>query len=151
MRASSLPFRRCIRIRSRLQKPHILVLIGSGNHNTDNTRALRRVVEIGDGWVPAFLSPAQMREQLALLQEMCAEAGRDFSRLDITLIVPAISFGLSERPSFFGEHEAKPKNARELIAEYEEAGVTRLIVGLDDMTDERAFERIEKAARGLGL
>jgi probable F420-dependent oxidoreductase len=134
-----------------LQRPHIPILIGSGNHNTDNTRALQRVAEIGDGWVPAFLSPAQMREQLGLLRRLCEAKGRDFKRMDITLIVPAISFGLGERPSFFGEHEATPRNASELIAEYEEAGVTRLIVGLDDMTDDAAFARIEKAARGLGL
>lgn len=134
-----------------LQQPHIPLLIGSGNHNTDNTRVLKRVAEIGDGWVPAFLSPTQMRDQLRQLKQYCADLGRDFAKLDITLIVPAINFGVGERPSFFGNHEAQPKNAAELIAEYEEAGVKRLIVGLDDMTDAKSFARIEQAAKGLGL
>lgn len=134
-----------------LQQPHPPILIGSGNHNTDNSRALRRVAEIGDGWVPAFLSPAQMKEQLGQLKEMCAEAGRDFDAMDITLIVPAVSFSVGEVPSFFEGLEAEQKDAAELIGEYEEAGVKRLIVGLDDMTDDKAFGRIEQAAKGLGL
>ena len=134
-----------------LQKPHIPILIGSGNHNTDNSRALKRVAEIGDGWLPAFLSPAQMRDQLKQLKELCDAAGRDFEAMDITLIVPAVSLGVGEIPSFFKGHEAQPRNAGELIAEYEEAGVTRIIVGLDDMTDEASFKRLEDAAKGLRL
>jgi probable F420-dependent oxidoreductase len=134
-----------------LQKPHIPILIGSGNHNTDNTRALKRVAEIGDGWVPAFLSPEQMRDQLGQLKEMCDAAGRDFDKMDITLIVPAINLGVGERPAFFAGLQEQPKEASELIAEYEQAGVKRIIVGLNDMTDDASFKRIEEAAKGLGL
>ncbi len=134
-----------------LQKPHPPILIGSGTHNTDNSRALKRVAEIGDGWVPSFLSPAQMRDQLKELKELCDAAGRDFEKMDISLIVPAINLGVGERPSYFAGLQADPKNASELIAEYEEAGVKRLLVGLDDMTDDNAFKRLEQAAKGLGL
>ena len=133
-----------------LQKPHPPILIGAGNHNTDNSRVLRRVADIGDGWVPAFLSPAQMREQLAELKRLCDERGRDASTLDITLLVPAITLGVGERPSFFA-HETTTRPADELIAEYEEAGVTRIIVGLPDLTAEAGLGVIEGAARGLGL
>jgi probable F420-dependent oxidoreductase len=132
------------------QKPHPPILIGAGNHNTDNRHALRRVVELGDGWVPAFLSPQQMRDQLGELKALCKEHGRDFAALDITLIVPAISLGVGERPSFFA-HEANPRPASELIAEYEAAGVTRMIVGLPDLEADKGLRILEEAARGLKL
>lgn len=40
---------------------------------------------------------------------------------------------------------------REVIGQYRTAGVGRIIIGLDDMTDSRSFARIEDAAKGLGL
>jgi probable F420-dependent oxidoreductase len=132
------------------QKPHPPILIGAGNHNTDNRHVLKRVAELGDGWVPAFLSPAQMREQLGLLKALCEERGRDFKALDITLLVPAITLGVGERPTFFA-HEANPRPAKELIAEYEDAGVGRIIVGLPDLEADKAFKTVEEAAKGLGL
>lgn len=134
-----------------LQKPHVPILIGSGNNTTDNTRILKRVVEIGDGWVPSFLSPAQMKVQLKQLEEMCNAAGRDFSKMDISLIVPAINMGVGDKPSFFKGLQEEPRNARELIAEYEDAGVKRILVGMNDMVDDASFKAIEQAAKGLGL
>jgi probable F420-dependent oxidoreductase len=133
-----------------VQRPHPPILIGAGNHNTDNRRVLERVAELGDGWVPAFLSPQQMRDQLGMLKDLCAARGRDFGALDITLLVPAITLGVGERPSFFA-HEANPRPASELIAEYEEAGVGRIIVGLPDLEAAKAMKILEEAARGLGL
>jgi probable F420-dependent oxidoreductase len=136
-----------------LQKPHIPILVGSGNDKTQNSKVLRRVARSADGWLPSFLTPAMMREQLAELRGYCAEEGTDFDRLDISLIVPAISFGVGELPPWgAGAYDdLKPINAQELIAEYEEVGVTRLLVGLPDMEDDAAFARLEEAAKGMGL
>jgi len=136
-----------------LQKPHIPILVGSGNDKTENTRVLRRVARTADGWLPSFLTPAMMREQLGQLREFCAEEGTDFERLDISLIVPAISFGVGELPAWGAKayDDLKPVNAQELIAEYEDAGVKRILVGLPDMEDDAAFRNLEDAAKGLGL
>jgi len=134
-----------------VQRPHPPILIGAGNHNTDNTRVLQRVADIGDGWVPAFLSPAQMKEELAQLAKLCEANGRDASTLDITVLVPGINLSLGERPAFFGTHEATPRDPHELIAEYEEAGVTRIIVGLPAITEESDLKHMENAAKRLGL
>jgi probable F420-dependent oxidoreductase len=136
-----------------LQKPHIPILVGSGNDKTQNSKVLRRVARSADGWLPSFLTPAMMREQLAELRGYCAEEGTDFDRLDISLIVPAISFGVGELPPWgAGAYDdLKPINAQELIAEYEEVGVTRLLVGLPDMEDNASFKRLEDAAKGMGL
>jgi len=136
-----------------IQQPHIPLLVGSGNDKTDNSRVLRRVAREADGWLPSFLTPGQMREQLAMLRQFCAEEGRDFAELDITLIVPAISFGVGALPPWgAGAYDnLEPVNAAELVAEYAEAGVGRLLVGLNDLVDDGAFGEIEEAARGLGL
>jgi probable F420-dependent oxidoreductase len=136
-----------------LQKPHVPILIGSGNDKTDNRRVLKRVAETADGWLPSFLTPAQMREQLATLRGFCEEAGTDFDRLDISLIVPAISFGVGELPPWGAKayDDLKPVNAKELLAEYEEVGVNRILVGLADMEDDGAFKVLEDAAKGMGL
>lgn len=136
-----------------LQKPRVPILVGSGNDKTDNTTVLRRVARTADGWLPSFLTPAQMREQLAQLREFCEEEGRDFAALDISLIVPAISFGVGELPPWGAKayDDLKPVNAKELAAEYEEAGVTRILVGVNDMEDERGFTAIEDVAKGMGL
>jgi len=132
-----------------LQTPNPPVLIGSGNNKTDNSRALKRVAAIGDGWLPSFLSPQQMRDQLAELRGYCDEAGRDFASLDITLLLPASGLGIGEKAPWASDLEVR--DPQEAVAEYAAAGVGRIIVGLDDMTDARSFERIAEAARGLGL
>jgi probable F420-dependent oxidoreductase len=132
------------------RKPHIPLLIGSGNNATDNARALKRVAQIADGWVPSFLSPAQMKEQLGQLKTYCDEAGRDFSKMDITLIVPAISFGLGEKPDW-GIDEIEQHDPAELVAAYEDAGVGRLIIGMNDMVDDSAYRNLEEVAQGLNL
>ncbi len=135
-----------------LQKP-LPILVGSGNDKTENTAVLRRVARMADGWLPSFLTPAQMREQLAMLKGYCEEAGRDFAAMDISLIVPAISFGVGELPPWGANayDDLKPVNARELVAEYEAVGVKRILVGLNDMEDDGAFKTLEDAAKGMGL
>lgn len=135
-----------------LQKP-LPVLVGSGNDKTDNTAVLRRVARIADGWLPSFLTPAMMKQQLGLLKGFCQEEGRDFAELDISLIVPAISFGVGDLPPWAKEayDDLEPVNAQELLAEYAEAGVGRILVGLNDMEDDGAFRTLEVAARGMGL
>ncbi len=132
-----------------LQDPHPPVLLGSGNDKTDNTRALKRAARIADGWLPSMLSPHQIRGQIRQYREYCEEQGREFDNMDISLLMPAAYMNIGERPPWalaesLGE-------AAELIPQYEEAGVGRLIVGLDDMTDETAFARLEETAAALGL
>lgn len=127
----------------------IPLLIGSGGAGLDNSRALRRVAEIADGWVPSMHTPQQMRDDLVRLKQLCAETGKDFDSLDITLIVPAICFGLGDRPDW--AHDMKSRDAGELLAEYEECGANRLIIGVSDMVDDSSFKNLEVIAKGLGL
>jgi probable F420-dependent oxidoreductase len=132
-----------------VQPGGIPLLIGSGMPGVDNGRALRRVAEIADGWVPMMLSPEQARDDIARLRQLCAESGRDFSRMDVTVVVPAISLGLGTRPEWAYDLPVQDKD--ELLAGYRESGVNRIIVGVEDMVDDSAFQNLEVIARGLGL
>jgi probable F420-dependent oxidoreductase len=136
-----------------VQQPHVPLLVGSGNDKTDNTAILKRVARMGDGWLPSFITPPEMKKQLAQLREYCAEEGRDFDAMDISLIVPAISFGVGPLPPWgAGTYDdLEPVNAQELLAEYEEAGVGRILVGLPDLEDDSAFALLEEVAEGMGV
>ena len=70
---------------------------------------------------------SHMTEQLGQLRGFCEEEGRDYDSLDISLIVPAISFGVGPLPPWGGSayDDLEPVNAQELLAEYEAAGVGR--------------------------
>jgi probable F420-dependent oxidoreductase len=57
------------------------VIIGSKDKN-----ALRWVARWGDGWCPIFLSPSELKAELGKLRGECDTAGRDFQRLDITIM-----------------------------------------------------------------
>jgi probable F420-dependent oxidoreductase len=56
-------------------------------------RALRRVVELGDGWHAAFRAPEALAADLGRLREECSRQGRRFEDLAIT-----VRAGLSIRP-----------------------------------------------------
>ena len=56
-------------------------LIGSKDKN-----ALRWVARWGDGWCPIFLPPSVLHDELSKLRGECERAGRDYRRLDITIM-----------------------------------------------------------------
>jgi probable F420-dependent oxidoreductase len=63
------------------QQPGPPVLLGSRDKN-----ALKRVAKWGDGWCPNRVDYDYMKNQLAVLKDECRAVGRDFNRLDITLM-----------------------------------------------------------------
>ncbi len=93
------------------RKPHPPVHVGAGGVGPSMERALRDTVAIGDGWAPLGVPPEQLANELAKLKKMCAEAGRDFSKLEITVYAPV-----------------KQGDAKRTIANYREVGAHRLIV-----------------------
>lgn len=95
-------------------KPHPPVLIGANGGAKGPERVLRDVVEIGDGWMPLQLKPEKLAENLVTLKKMCADAGRDFSRMDITMFRPF------ER-----------EDIKRTFEEYEAAGCHRMVVGTE--------------------
>jgi probable F420-dependent oxidoreductase len=89
------------------------VIIGSKDKN-----ALRWVARWGDGWCPIFLSPAELKENLAKLRAECETAKRDFSRLDITIMRRELRGGRAE--------------VQAGLAQYGEAGAHRFVVMMQE-------------------
>jgi hypothetical protein len=111
-------------------KPHPPVLIGSIN----NPRALKRVVEWGDGWIPVVASVDEFADGVSTIKVMAREAGRDPSRLDFTV------FGIE------GQWQTRPQ-----IQEFAQAGAGRVVVwlGNDDLKGTlREMERLAKTVIG---
>lgn len=70
-----------------VQKPHPPIIFGG-----ESRAALKRAAELGDGWFGVRYTPDSVKPQLALLKELTEKAGRDFSRLDITVgLEPGLS------------------------------------------------------------
>jgi len=117
-----------------IQKPHPPIHIGAGGMGHKNQRALRNTVAFADGWMPVAISAEEVKSELAKLKQMCAEAGRDFSKIEITVVTdstPAL-----EQPS-----------VRDLIRRYEDAGVHRLIwATLQHLTAEPYADCMERIA-----
>jgi alkanesulfonate monooxygenase SsuD/methylene tetrahydromethanopterin reductase-like flavin-dependent oxidoreductase (luciferase family) len=94
-----------------VQQPGPPVLIGS----TDK-RALRWVARWGDGYNPVCFQADKaanyMKKQLAGLREECDKASRDFTKLDITVMI-----SLPDRRS----------QTQEIIAELASIGVQRIV------------------------
>jgi probable F420-dependent oxidoreductase len=85
------------------QKPHPPVLLGGAAKNV-----LGRVVAWGDGWLPNRVTPDQLRERRAMLDRLAKDAGRDPSKLTI---------------SVYGQLPD-----RDLIKRLHDAGATRVVV-----------------------
>jgi probable F420-dependent oxidoreductase len=86
-----------------LQKPHPPVLLGGGAKNV-----LQRVVAWGDGWLPNRITPDELRASRATLNGMAKDAGRDPSKITISV-------------------HGQPAD-RDLIRRLLDAGATRVIV-----------------------
>jgi probable F420-dependent oxidoreductase len=105
------------------RKPNPPIFIGAGGMGPAMERGLRDTVAIGDGWAPLSLPPDELALQLSKLKRMCAEAERDFTKLEIMMHVPRL--------------EDEP---RRTIDRYREAGAHRLIFILDSPTPDQ-YER----------
>jgi probable F420-dependent oxidoreductase len=114
-------------------KPYPPIFIGAGGLNWKRERAIKDTVALGDGWMPVALPPKDLAGDLAVMQRLCAEADRDFSKLEISI-------------TFLQQPELQPKDPKRALEEYTEAGAHRLIVApvLDRENAERILERTAK-------
>ncbi len=91
------------------QKPGPPIILGAH----DPKHALRRVARYADGWCPGGLTPEQARECIPQILTMAREFGRDPEKLEFSVLQMAANIG--------GPSE-------EVIAQYREAGVSRIVV-----------------------
>jgi len=90
-----------------VQKPHLPVIIGGSKG-----KAFERVAKHGDGWYAPTANLGQLSPLLAQLDAACKEHGRDRSTVEVSCMWIPAAEGL------------------DVVSQYEEAGVDRLIVPL---------------------
>jgi len=112
--------------------------------------ALRRVARLGDGWHPVGataaspLPPAEVSQKLDEIERMMTEAGRDFSKLQVSYKAPIYDGGVppkgEARRLFTGGVDA----AREDIAAFEKIGVHELVFDFRASSLSECLERMEQ-------
>lgn len=102
------------------------VLIGSRDKN-----ALKRVAKWGDGWFPNRVTPDDMKRDLATLRDECRAVGRDFAKLDITVM-----------GGIAGERAAVQAE----LARFADAGVDRFVIALGTLTPADYQSKLERFA-----
>jgi hypothetical protein len=107
------------------QKPHPPVIVGGSTAG-----ARRRAVRYGNGWMPIPGRGASIVEDLRDLRALAESAGRDPQTIPVTV------FGAP----------ADPK----VIAEYETAGVERVLLPLPPAGDDKVLALLDRYAPLLG-
>ena len=97
--------------------------------------ALRRAAKLADGWLPMGLEPAALATAMGTYREIAQELDRPEGRVTLMRGLPV----------------SDPGRAQELIGEYVELGVERLVAALRYDTTAQYIEQLESLARvGLG-
>jgi probable F420-dependent oxidoreductase len=107
-------------------KPHPPILLGSIN----NPRALKRVAEWGDGWIPVVQKVGEFADGVKQIKAFAAEMKRDANALDFTV--------------FGGEKQWRSK---EELREFERAGANRVVLWLDGQETDSILPEIDDLAR----
>ncbi len=93
------------------QQPHPPVYLCTGA-GPDFDRRLKDTVAVAQGWMPTGLAPERLAQEVDKLKRLCAEAGRDFSSLEITIL---------------GQAAANAEQARKEVEQYRAAGASRML------------------------
>lgn len=81
-----------------IQKPHPPIFFGG-----ESEPALKRVADIGQGWLGAGMMPEEMPPKLKRLDELLANAGR--SRKDVKIYIGPIPGAIARDPDRFKRYE----------------------------------------------
>ena len=86
----------------------------------------KRIVDYGDGWMPNRVTPEQVAQGRAAIDELAEAAGRDPESISV---------------SVYGQ----PAD-RELIAQLQEAGADRVMVRLETAPEEESIASISSSS-----
>ena len=109
-----------------VQKPYPPIWIGG-----QSKPAIRRAAQIGDCWHPvgaipaAPLEPEELAENLVLLRDYAEKAGRDPSKIQVSVKAPLYDSGDSSGPR--RRFSGSPDEVRQDVQTYSDVGVTHLI------------------------
>ena len=135
-----------------IQKPHPPIWIGG------HTRAaLRRVAELGDGWIPignrplAVLEPEELRQSIHQIREMAQKAGRSPDAIEVCFSASAnFTNGGSAPPA--GQRRmfaGTPEQIAEDIRSYQAVGVSHFNIGFGGVRGDQnqLLETMERFAK----
>ncbi len=106
------------------QRPHPPVYLGGMARNV-----FRRIVDYGDGWMPNRVTPEQVKQGRATIDELAEAAGRDPSSISV---------------SVYGQ----PAD-RELIEQLQDSGADRVMVRLETLPEEECIASMESIAAAV--
>lgn len=106
------------------QKPHPPILLGGESDYT-----LKRVVEYCDGWYPRPWKDFDPADAMSRLKRFADEAGRDMSTLSITTF--------------------RTKADAQTLAEYADAGITRALLEIPDVSRDETLKLLDDYAKLL--
>lgn len=126
-----------------VQQPHPPIWVGGNTR-----RAVRRAVELGDGWVPWQVTPEEIRDRLEYARGLAAWGERE-QPFDVA--APAGPVAVT-RNAIDGERAAFTGSRKQVIEDvraYEALGVTGLTVGFRSRSMEERLEQLEQFAREI--
>ena len=127
-----------------LQSPHVPIYVG-GNGEP----ALRRAAEVGQGWLPLFQSPDELRPKIARLRDLRAARGRESGELSVIASVRVRLRPEDDPDGLWSHRDAAAIKA--MVSAYEDAGVCELtlVVVEPDLDVERLHDTLRWFARNV--
>ncbi len=106
------------------QRPHPPVLLGGMARNV-----FKRVVAWGDGWMPNRVTPEQIKQGRATIDELAEAAGRDPSSIQIAV---------------FGQ-----ASDRDLVLRLEDAGADRVMIKVETAPEAETMAQLDSIAAAV--
>jgi len=128
-----------------VQKPYPPIWIGG-----QSKPAIRRAAQIGDCWHPvgaipaAPLEPEELAENLVLLRDYAEKAGRDPSKIQVSVKAPLYDSGDSSGPR--RRFSGSPDEVRQDVQTYSDVGVTHLIFDFRTADPHQTEDRMARFA-----
>lgn len=121
-----------------VQKPYPPIWVG-GN----SKRAMRRALELGEGWQPGWSKPDQFAQEMQDFQRIAERVGRDPKTVEISLLRP---MQILDRADAHRPLIGAPEQIAEDIREYQRLGVSHLVFAFRTSTLTETLETIERFA-----
>ncbi len=133
------------------QRPYPPIWIGGSSK-----RAIRRAVELGDGWQPIWFSPDEMEVEINYLKRVASEMGRNLEQFVFSIRnrlrilsegkKQGIEIGGKQPPfALFGTLEEITNH----INKYKEIGVSHVTLDIISKNEEEMFDMMEKISNKI--
>jgi len=130
-----------------LQEPHPPIWIG-GNSN----KAIRRAIQLGDGWHPVWFGPDEMLEKINLLKKHAIDAGRSLENFTFSIrnrlrIIKKGEKTRDDSTKWRGDHTfhfyGTTKEIIKYIEQFKDIGVSHIVFDIDVRNDSEMFNTLD--------